>query len=131
MGIIDPLTGTKLGEYLMPMKDYFDYTDLKTIFLSLLVCAIWALIVRAWSNHSVKSAARRIKESEAEKVKLDNLTKSDRALIILGFQGVFGMIAILCMILALQTPFFINSDPEGPICFCDNPNLRAVPEVLH
>jgi hypothetical protein len=55
---------------------------------------------------------RRIQESEAEKIKLDNLAKSDRALIILGFQGVFAMIAILCMILALQTSLFMNPDPE-------------------
>ena len=68
--------------------------------------------VRYWSNRSIKRLTRRIQESEAEKIKLDNLAKSDRALIILGFQGVFAMIAILCMILALQTSFFMNPDPE-------------------
>jgi H+/gluconate symporter-like permease len=74
------------------------------------ICGILTTIicfaaVRYWSNRSIKRLTRRIQESEAEKIKLDNLAKSDRALIILGFQGVFAMIAILCMILALQTSF--------------------------
>jgi hypothetical protein len=75
------------------------------------------------SNRNIKSLNRRIKESEAQKVKLDNLAKSDRALIIHCFQGVFAMIAILCLILALQTPFFINRDPEVL-------DLRPVAQIL-
>ena len=95
----------------MPMTDYFDFGDFKGFVIGILSTAAWLVIRRIWSNYSTTSINRRIKESETEKVKLDNLAKSDRALIILGFQGVFGMIAILCMILALQTPFFINRDP--------------------
>jgi hypothetical protein len=66
------LTRAELTEYLMPMTGYFDYDDLRTIFLSLLVCAIWAAIVRTWSNYSVRSIQRRIKESGTGTVKLEN-----------------------------------------------------------
>lgn len=98
------------------MTDYFNFADLKGAIIGLVTGIagffICLRIQRYLSNRNIKSLNRRIKESEAEKVKLDNLAKSDRALIIHGFQGVFAMIAILCMILALQSPFFMNRDPE-------------------
>jgi hypothetical protein len=86
----------------MPMTDYLDFSDLKAFLIGLLGSATWYLLYRAWSNHSVKSIARRIKESEAEKIKLDNLAKSDRALIIYGFQAVFAILALLFIILGFH-----------------------------
>jgi uncharacterized membrane protein YbhN (UPF0104 family) len=86
----------------MPMTDYLDFSDLKAFLIGLLGSATWYLLYRAWSNHSVKSIARRIKESEAEKIKLDNLAKSDRALIIHGFQAVFAILALLFIILGFH-----------------------------
>ena len=75
------------------MTDYFDYGDLKATIIGLITGIagffICLGIQRYWSNHTIQSIRRRIEESETEKVKLDNLAKSDRALIIHGFQGVF------------------------------------------
>jgi hypothetical protein len=45
---------------------------------------------------------RRLKDYEAEKMKLDNLSKSDRALIIHGFQSVFVVFTLLFVILGIQ-----------------------------
>lgn len=94
------------------MADYLNWDDLKTVLISLVTGVIGFFICvaiqRYWSNRSIKSMRRRIAEAEAYKEKLNNLAKSDRALIIYGFQGVFLMTAILCMIFALQTAFFIK-----------------------
>jgi len=94
------------------MADYLNWADLKTGIIGLVTGIIGFFICvgiqRYWSNHSIKSMKRRIEQNEAYKEKLDNLAKSDRALIIYGFQAVFLMTAILCMILALQTAFFIK-----------------------
>lgn len=59
------------------MTDYFDYGDLKATIIGLTTGI--AGFFTAWASSE---------ESETEKVKLDNLAKSDRALIIHGFQGV-------------------------------------------
>ena len=116
------LTKATGAEYLMAMTDYVDYGDLKTIFLSLLVCVIWAVIVRTWSNYSLRSIRRRIEESETSKLKLDNIANSDRALIIQGFQALLGVIAIVCMMLALQALIFLG--PPGLLA------LRNLPLVF-
>jgi NADH:ubiquinone oxidoreductase subunit 3 (subunit A) len=65
-------------------------------FLSLLIHRLWARI-------SVTEAQRRLKDYETEKQRLDNLSKSDRALIIHGFQAVFAVFALLFVIFGFQT----------------------------
>lgn len=101
--------------------DYFDFGDLKALLMGILGTAIWLAIAGTWSNYSVKSIKRRIEESETGKVKLENLSKSDRALIIQGFQAVLGVIAIVCMMLALQALIFV-----GPPGLLDLRNLPLV-----
>jgi hypothetical protein len=60
------------------------------------------LIHRLWLRISVTEAQRRLKDYEAEKAKLNNLSRSDRALIIYGFQAVFAAFALLFVVLAFQ-----------------------------
>ena len=52
---------------------------------------------------------RRLNEYEAEKVKLNNLSRSDRALIIHGFQGVFAAFALLFIVLGIQ-PILVTKE---------------------
>jgi len=45
---------------------------------------------------------RKIDETEAYKARLNNLARSDRALLIMGFQAILGIVIILCCIVVLQ-----------------------------
>jgi len=67
--------------------------------LTVIICFIAA---RYWSNRSIKSLKRRIEQSEAYKIRLDNLARSDRALLITGFQAVLSALAFICGIVAIQ-----------------------------
>jgi uncharacterized membrane protein len=85
------------------MTEYLTLNDLKAYLIGILG-GLTVLGMRLyWSNHSIKSLNRRIRESEAEKVKLDNLAKSDRALIIYGFQSVFVVFALVFVVFGFQT----------------------------
>jgi hypothetical protein len=88
------------------MTDYLDWVDPETIITNLITGVIGGLIVlgiaRYWSNRSIRSIKRRIEQTEASKTKLDNLARSDRALIIYGFQGVSAIICIMSLIVCLH-----------------------------
>ena len=73
------------------MKDYLDWTDLKAALISILVFFICLGIQRYWSNHTIKSLNRRIQHAEAQKLLVQNLAKSERAVFLFGFQTVFGL----------------------------------------
>lgn len=87
------------------MTSYFDFTDLKTAIIGLVTGVIGGLIVlgiaRYWSNRSIKSLKRRLQENEAYKARLDNLARSDRALLIVGFQSLLALLAMLFLTSAL------------------------------
>jgi hypothetical protein len=91
------------------MTDYLNFTDLKTILISLITAIVGFFICvgiqRYWTNHSIKSMRRRIEESEAHKTKLNNLAKSDRALLIFGFQGILVMVVIINIVVVVQVIF--------------------------
>jgi hypothetical protein len=74
------------------MTSYFGFNDLKTfifgIISGVITFFICLAIQRYWSNRSIKSLKRRIEEKEAYKARLDNLARSDRALLITAFQAV-------------------------------------------
>lgn len=75
------------------MIDYLNFNDLKAAIISILVFFICLGIQRYWSNHIIKSVKRRIEQSEAYKANVNNLAMSDRALLIYGFQSIFGILA--------------------------------------
>ena len=71
------------------MTDYLNWADdLKTVIIGLITGIIGFFICvgiqRYWSNRSIKSMRRRIEQSEAYKANVNNLAKSDRALLIYG-----------------------------------------------
>jgi len=82
----------------------FDLNDLKTAIIGLATGIIGGIIViiivwlfnRWWSNRNIKSLQRQLQEAEAYKVRLDNLARSDRALLIMGFQAIFALVIIIC-----------------------------------
>jgi hypothetical protein len=88
------------------MTDYLSWTDLKTIIISLITGIIGGLIVlaiaRYWSNHSIRSMRRRIEQTEAYKANVNNLAKSDRALLIYGFQGLFAILGLMNFLFVIQ-----------------------------
>jgi cadmium resistance protein CadD (predicted permease) len=84
------------------MRDYVNFGDLKSLILGIIGGLLVLGIQRYWSNRSTKSLKRRIEEKEAYKARLDNLARSDRALLITGFQGVFGAIAAVCAAMIVQ-----------------------------
>lgn len=93
------------------MTDYLNWADLKTIIISLITGIIGGLIVlgiaRYWSNHSIKSMKRRIEQNEAYKANVNNLAKSDRALLIYGLQGLFTVLGLMALIFFMQVAFAI------------------------
>jgi sterol desaturase/sphingolipid hydroxylase (fatty acid hydroxylase superfamily) len=52
-------------------------------------------IVRYWSNRSIKSMKRRIEDAEAQKAQINNLAKSDRAVLLYGFGSLFGLVFLV------------------------------------
>ena len=76
----------------------FDLNDLKTAIISIGVFFICVAIQRYWSKRNIKSLKRQIDETEAYKARLNNLARSDRALLIMGFQAVLGIVMIVCCI---------------------------------
>jgi hypothetical protein len=88
------------------MTNYFDFNDLKTAIIGIVGGVITFFIClglqRYWSNRNVKNLKLRIEEKEAYKARLDNLARSDRALLITGFQAVLTVLACICGIVAIQ-----------------------------
>jgi hypothetical protein len=94
------------------------FADLKTIIISL-ITGIGAYFLslaihRYWSNRSIKSMRRRIEENEAYKANLNNLAKSDRALLIRGFEGVFALLCLMNVLFALQ-PMLVHLYEGSPL----------------
>jgi len=94
------------------MADYLNWDDLKTVIIGLITGVIGGLIVlgiaRYWSNRSIKSMKRRIEQSEAYKANVNNLAKSDRALLIYGLQGLFAVLCLMACIFFMQVAFAIG-----------------------
>jgi hypothetical protein len=85
------------------MTEYLNWADLKTIIISLITGVIGGLIVlgiaRYWSNRSIRSLNRRIQETEAEKLLIENLAKSEKAVLIYGFQTLFVTLGIMSLVI--------------------------------
>jgi hypothetical protein len=84
------------------MTNYFNFGDLKSLLLGIIGGLLVLGIQRYWSNRSMKSLKRRIEEKEAYKARLDNLARSDRALLITGVQAVLAVLACICGIVVIQ-----------------------------
>jgi hypothetical protein len=69
-------------------------------------------IQRLWLIYSVKGAARRLREAEAYTSHLDNLAKSDRALIVHGFAAIFFLLGMICLLfgVGVSRSFHAESD---------------------
>ena len=79
------LTNKKQTEYFrVTMTDYLNWADLKSLFIGIIGGFSVLGIARFWSNYSIKSMKRRIEQNEAYKENVNNLAKSDRALLITG-----------------------------------------------
>jgi uncharacterized membrane protein YqjE len=91
------------------MTDYLDWADFKTIVISLITGIIGFFIClgiqRYWSNHSIKSMKRRIEKEESYKANVNNLAKSDRALLIYGLQGLFTLLGLMALIFFMEIVF--------------------------
>src|SRR5690242_1132638 len=83
-----------------------DLNDLKTVILSLTTGITGGLIVlgiaRYWSNRSIKNMKRRIEATEAQKTQINNLAKSDRALLLYGFGNLFVLLVFLSVAILLS-----------------------------
>jgi H+/gluconate symporter-like permease len=94
------------------MTDYLNWADLKTVIIGLITGIIGFFICvgiqRYWSNRSIKSMKRRIEQNEAYKANVNNLAKSDRALLIYGLQGLFAVLCLMACIFFMQVAFAIG-----------------------
>ncbi len=101
--------------------------DLKTVLISLVTGVVafflCVAIQRYWSNYSIKSMKRRIAVAEAEKATLDELAKSDRAIVVFGFQSIFALFALICIVFVIQT--ILLSPGQGDVS-----NIAALTIVL-
>lgn len=93
------------------MTEYLDFADLKTAIIGLITGIVGFFICvgmqRYWSNRSIKSMKRRIEQNEAYRVNVSNLAKSDRALLIYGFQGLFALLGLMSLVFLIQSIFAI------------------------
>ena len=84
------------------MTNYLEWADLKSLVIGILGGFIVLGIARYWSTRSIKSLRRRIEQSEAYKANVNNLAKSDRALLIYGLEGLFGILALIILLFVVQ-----------------------------
>ena len=88
------------------MTEYLSWDDLKTVIISLITGVMGFFICvgiqRYWSNRSIKSMRHRIEQNEAYKANVNNLAKSDRALLIYGLQGLFTILGLMALIFFMQ-----------------------------
>jgi hypothetical protein len=90
------------------MTDYLDFNDLKAVVTNI-VCSVGVLVAyRYWSNWSIKSLNRRVQQAEARKTLVENLAKSERAVLVFGFQTLFLILGLVCMVSAGQTIFLLD-----------------------
>ena len=89
------------------MTDYLNWADLKGLIIGIIGGLSVLGIARYWSNHSIKSMKRRIQQNEAYKANVNNLAKSDRALLIYGLQGLFAVLCLMACIFFMQIAFAI------------------------
>ena len=82
------------------MTDYLDFKDLKATIIGIIVFFICLGIQRYWSNHTVKSLNRRIRHTEEHKLLVEDLAKSERAVLLFGFQTVFALFFAMALISA-------------------------------
>lgn len=106
--LVLPLTHRLQTEYLGAMTEYVNFSDLKGIIIGVIGSALWFAIYRYWSNRSIKSMRRSIEEKEAYKARLDNLARSDRSLLITGFQAVLAILAFICGIVPINFLLFFG-----------------------
>jgi hypothetical protein len=85
------------------------------IIVPIIVFFLCQVILRYWNNANIKRMRRRIEEVEAQKAMLDELAKSERAVLLLGFQGLFGLLAIMNLIFVLV--MLAVHPPDDPIGF--------------
>jgi len=90
------------------MTDYLNWADLKSYIIGIIGGFSVLGIARYWSNHSIKSMKRRIEQNEAYKANVNNLAKSDRALLIYGLQGLFTLLGLMALIFFMQIWFAIE-----------------------
>jgi hypothetical protein len=84
------------------MTDYLTFNDLKALIIGI-IGGFTVLGIRAYfSNRSINSLKHRIEEKEAYKERLNNLARSDRALLITGLQAVLAVLACICGIVVIQ-----------------------------
>jgi hypothetical protein len=94
----------------MPMTDYFDFADVKSLMIGVIGGVIVLAIQRLWLIYSVKGAARRLREAEAYKSHLDNLAKSDRALLVHAFAAIFFLLGMICLLFGIETSRSLYSE---------------------
>ena len=115
------------------MTEYLNFNDLKAVIIGLITGIVGFFICvgiqRYWSNRSIKSLKRRIEENEAYKAGLDNLARSDRALITTAFQGVFGILALICIVVVLQI-FFLFGPLMEPVTALAYILIWSLPTLL-
>ena len=83
------------------MSDYINFNDVKAVIINL-VCGVAVIVAyRYWSNRTITSLNRRIQQIEQQKKLVENLATSERAVLLFGFQAVFGLLAVMAAIFAL------------------------------
>jgi hypothetical protein len=87
------------------------WPDLKSAIIGLITGVLGTFIgygvIRYWSNRSIKSMKRRLEETEAQKAHLHNLAKSDRAVLLYGFQVLFALLFFLGVAILFSEVLFI------------------------
>jgi hypothetical protein len=87
------------------MTDYLNWADFKSLIIGIIGGFGVLGIARFWSNYSIKSMKRRIEQNEAYKENVNNLAKSDRALLIYGLQGLFTLLGLMALTFFMQIVF--------------------------
>lgn len=93
-------------------EEYFTLSDFKSLIIGMIGSLLILAMNRIWLNFTAKGTLRRLKQNEAYRNKIDTLAKSDRALIIYGFQGLFAIIAFGFLVLVFQEVLFVTVDPR-------------------
>jgi hypothetical protein len=93
------------------MAEYLNFADLKATIIGLITGIVGFFIClamqRYWSNRSIKSMRRRIEQNEAYRANVNNLVRSDRALLIYGFEGLFAVLALMSLVFLIEIIFAV------------------------
>jgi hypothetical protein len=93
------------------MTEFLNFADLKTAIIGLITGIVGFFIClglqRYWSNRSIRSMRRRIEQNEAYKAEVSSLAKSDRALLIYGFLGLFALLGLMSLVFLIQIIFAV------------------------